>query len=236
MQSIRMEEDTTTLLQGFIEQREQETTSGAEALNAEQVKLNDAIAQVEKIIASIKEESVVTVENITTHNSLEVQRVKDRMYETTSKVTAEAEREFAEKLAKTLVEAETILSKARITRAKNEAKAMQIISKAEGEIAPWVEKLKEHETMLRQMEVFKKLANNPDLVISGTSDRDTNLVAVADAIMMGNDNTTSAIMAELALLGNITNTQPQPPKSLGSASQSLGVSARHGSYGFTNGH
>eukprot|EP00548_Thalassiothrix_antarctica_P020827 CAMPEP_0194197240 /NCGR_PEP_ID=MMETSP0154-20130528/77098_1 /TAXON_ID=1049557 /ORGANISM="Thalassiothrix antarctica, Strain L6-D1" /LENGTH=511 /DNA_ID=CAMNT_0038921895 /DNA_START=52 /DNA_END=1587 /DNA_ORIENTATION=+ len=231
MQSTRMEEDTATLLQGFDEQREQETTSGAEALNAEQVKLNDAIAQVEKIIASIKEESVVTVDNITAQNSLEVQRVKNRMYETKSKVTAEAERESAEKLAKTRVEAETILSKARITRAKNEAKAMQIISKAEGEIAPWVEKLKEHETMLRQMEVFKKLANNPDLVISGTSDRDTNLVAVADAIMMGNDNTTSAIMAELALLGNITNTQPQLPKSLGS-----GVSARHGSYGFTNGH
>jgi len=233
MQSTRMKDDVATMQQGFDEQREQETISGAEALNAEQVKLNDTIAEAEKVEASIREESLVKIENLMAQNSLEVQRVKDRTYETTSKIIAEAERESAELLAKTRVEAETILSTARIQKARNEAKAEQIISKAEGEIAPWIVKLKEHETMLKQMEVYKRLADNPNLVISGTSDRDTNLVAVADAIMQSSspeNGATSAMMAELALLGNITAANKQTEKTVSARGSSVGMNGLSSGY------
>lgn len=232
-----MEEDVATMLQGFDEQREQETIAGAEALNAEQVKLNDSKAEAEKVQASIQEGSLVKIENMMAQNSLEVQRVKGRTYETTSKIITEAERESAELLAVKKVEAETILSAARIQKARNEAKAEQIISETEGKIAPMIEKLKDHETLLKEMAVYKQLADNPSLVISGTNDSDTNLVAVADAIMQSSNpenGTTSAIMAELALLGNITASNGMVNGKLQKAPPSRGSST--GITGFTNGH
>lgn len=203
MQSNRMEQGVATMMQRFHEQREQELTTGREILNAEQVKLNDAKAEAKKIEANIREEANVKIDNLLAKNALEVQRIKDRMYETVSKITAEAEREAAELLANTKVETETIVAAARLEKARNEAKAAQIISKAEGKIAPWIEKKKEHQTMVKQMDVYKRLANNKNLVISGSSDGDTNLVAVADAILQNTDSnqsSRSAIMAELAIL------------------------------------
>lgn len=203
MQSNRMEQGVATMMQRFHEQREQELTTGREILNAEQVKLNDAKAEAKKVEANIREEANVKIDNMLAKNALEVQRIKDRMYETVSKITAEAEREAAELLANTKVETETIVAAARLEKARNEAKAQQIISKAEGKIAPWIEKKKEHQTMVKQMDVYKRLANNKNLVISGSSDGDTNLVAVADAILQNTDpnqSSRSAIMAELAIL------------------------------------
>lgn len=210
MQKTRMEQDTATMLQKFNERAQQEVITGAETLNAEQVKLNDAKAELEKLKASIREESNVKVQSLLATNSLEVQRVKDRMFETTSNIMAEAEREAAELLAKTKVETETIISAARIEKAQNESKADQIISEAEGKIAPWIEKLKDHETMRKQMKVYEKLGENPNLVISGSTDHDTNLVAVADAIIQNSSSTDcsrSAIMAEMALLKNMASTR-----------------------------
>jgi hypothetical protein len=208
MQSNRMEQDVATMVQGFHEQREQELTTGAETLNSEQVKLNDAKAQAEKVEANIREESNIRIDKLLAENSLEVQRIKDRMYETVSKLTAEAEREAAELLANTKVETETTMAASRLQKAKNEAKAGQIIAKAEGKIAPLIEKKKEHETMVKQMDVYKRLANNDNLVISGSSDADTNVVAVADAIIQNMDtasgNGRSAIIAELAILSRGT--------------------------------
>jgi hypothetical protein len=62
--------------------------------------------------------------------------------------------------------------------------------------------------MVKQMDVYKRLANNDNLVISGSSDADTNVVAVADAIIQNmdttNGNSRSAIMAELAILSRGT--------------------------------
>mmetsp|Transcript_4495 Transcript_4495/g.6947 ORF Transcript_4495/g.6947 Transcript_4495/m.6947 type:complete len:496 (+) Transcript_4495:56-1543(+) len=210
MQKTRMEQDTATMLQKFNERAQQELITGAETLNAEQVKLNDAKAETEKLKASIREDSNVKVQSLLATNSLEVQRVKDRMAETTSSIIAEAQREAAELLAKTKVETETIISAARIEKAQNESKADQIISEAEGKIAPWIEKLKDHETMRKQMKVYEKLAENPNLVISGSTDDDTNLVAVADAMIQNSKATKcsrTAIMAEMALMKNLSSSR-----------------------------
>ena len=236
MQSNRMEQDVATMLQGFHEQREQELTFGTEILNAEQVKLNDAKAEADKMEANICEESNVKIDNLLAENELEVQRIKDRMYETVSNLTAEAEREAAELLANTKVETETIVAAARLQKAKNEAKAAQIIAKAEGKIAPWVEKKKEHETMVKQMDVYKTLANNDNLVISGSSDGETNLVAVADAILQNLDspdgNSRSAIMAEMAILSRGTVPVPGGIAELTDGQrQKLGESFRQNSMG-----
>ena len=82
MQTNRMDQEVATMLQSFEERREQEKTSGEERVNAEQVKLNDAIAEARKQEANIQEEANVRIENIRASNKLEVQRIKDRMVRT----------------------------------------------------------------------------------------------------------------------------------------------------------
>mmetsp|Transcript_20843 Transcript_20843/g.30227 ORF Transcript_20843/g.30227 Transcript_20843/m.30227 type:complete len:138 (+) Transcript_20843:951-1364(+) len=79
LQNTRMDQQVQTLLQTFEEQREQELSSGDEILNAEQVKLNDTIAQAVKEEANIREETKVRIGNMEAENDLEVQRIKDRM-------------------------------------------------------------------------------------------------------------------------------------------------------------
>eukprot|EP00565_Helicotheca_tamesis_P007691 CAMPEP_0185735542 /NCGR_PEP_ID=MMETSP1171-20130828/25530_1 /TAXON_ID=374046 /ORGANISM="Helicotheca tamensis, Strain CCMP826" /LENGTH=495 /DNA_ID=CAMNT_0028405887 /DNA_START=1 /DNA_END=1488 /DNA_ORIENTATION=+ len=203
MQNTRMEEEVETMLQTFHEQREQEMTSGAETINAEQVKLNDSMAQASKSEANIREETNIKINNIKAENNLEVQRVKDRMHESVEKITAESEKEAAELLANTKVDTQTLLSDAELQSAKNKADADRIIAKAEGKIAPWVEKKKAYETKVREMNVYKNLSNNDDLVISGNNDEGVNLITVADSIMqnVGDPSNRSAIIAELAIIG-----------------------------------
>jgi F0F1-type ATP synthase membrane subunit b/b' len=50
------------------------------------VKLNDAKADAEKMQANIREEANVKIDNLVALNALELQRVKDRMYENISRM------------------------------------------------------------------------------------------------------------------------------------------------------
>jgi len=218
LQNTRMDQQVQTLLQTFEEQREQELSSGDEILNAEQVKLNDTIAQAVKEEANIREETKVRIGNMEAENDLEVQRIKDRMHESTAKITAEAEKEAAELLANTKLETQTLLSSAQLQVAKNRADADRIMSKAEGKIAPWIEKKKEYETKLREMAVYEYLSQNEDLVISGKMDDEgVNVMTVADSILQSakDPGSRSAILAELAIIGkasilNTTDTATTP--------------------------
>mmetsp|Transcript_20843 Transcript_20843/g.30226 ORF Transcript_20843/g.30226 Transcript_20843/m.30226 type:complete len:153 (+) Transcript_20843:1379-1837(+) len=139
-------------------------------------------------------------------------------HESTAKITAEAEKEAAELLANTKLETQTLLSSAQLQVAKNRADADRIMSKAEGKIAPWIEKKKEYETKLREMAVYEYLSQNEDLVISGKMDDEgVNVMTVADSILQSakDPGSRSAILAELAIIGkasilNTTDTATTP--------------------------
>jgi len=230
VQLTRMNEEVQTMLQTFLEEREAEEAAGAKAVNTEQVKLADAKADATKVEASIREETKVRIQNIKAESDLEVQRVNDSMVSliylpelllvwsnlkfnnknaSLVKVDTEARREAAEIEANTNLEVQTMLAEAQLEKTRNEAKAEQLLAKAEGTIAPWIEKKKEFETKQKMLEVFEKLSGNNDVIVSGSSDEGVNLSIVADAMLQSSslfkEENRSALMAELALLSQGSN-------------------------------
>lgn len=60
------------------------------------------------------------------------------------------------------------------------------MAKAEGISAPYVEARKQYETRMRQIKVWRSLAANKELVVSGESNEELNTLMLCDAIMEGN--------------------------------------------------
>mmetsp|Transcript_6477 Transcript_6477/g.13566 ORF Transcript_6477/g.13566 Transcript_6477/m.13566 type:complete len:502 (-) Transcript_6477:189-1694(-) len=208
MQTTRMNEQIETLFQTFHETREAEVTSGEERVSREQILLNDAKADAKKNEANIKEEYSLIIDRLKADTSLEVQRITDNMTFELEKMEADAKKAAAELKADTQLQVQTLISEASYTAAKNNAQKFQILSEAEGKIAPWLEKKNQFATKEKEMSVYNSLAENKDLVISGSSNSDINMISIADAILHANNhakgNSRSALIAELALMNKGT--------------------------------
>lgn len=208
LQNNRMEQEIETLKQTFQEEREAEISAGAKIANAEQVKLDDAKAQATKAEAIIREETSAKLQNIRAESGLECQRVLDSMNAALVKIDTEARREAAEAEANANLEVQTLLASSELQKERNIAKSQEVIAKAEGKIAPWIEKKNEFDTKQLRLNVFEKLAENQELIISSSTDEGVNLVAMSDAILQApdsDDNSRGALMAQLALMGQGTS-------------------------------
>jgi len=206
MQNTRMEEEIVTLMQTFEEQRQQEESAGAEQINEEKVKLNDAIAEAKKAEAAIREEAIAKIQKLRAESNLEVQRIVSRKDETTATMKAESEKEAANLQAVTKLEVERKLAEASLTAEKNRAEASRVLARAEGVIAPYLSKKNEHVTSLKQIDVYKNLAGNDNLILCDTDDSDTNVVVVADAILSNQKHVSrSSVIAEMSLLNKASN-------------------------------
>jgi len=208
MQMTRMNEQIETLFQTFHETRQAEVTSGEQRVSREQILLNDATADAKKAVANIKEEYSLKIDRLVADTDREVQRINDNTNFEVEKMVADARKEAAQLKADTQLKTQTLISEAGFTEAKNNAENFQLLSNAEGKIAPWLERKKEFETKELKMSVYNSLAENKDLVITGGGNEDVNMIAVADAIL-GNANSTdwnsrSALIAELALMNRGT--------------------------------
>lgn len=209
LQMTRMKEQIETLFQTFREARQAEITSGEERVSHEKILLDDAIADAKKSEANIKEEYLLKIERMNADTEREVQRIKDEMNYEIEKMHADAKKTAAELKADTLLQTQTLVSEAGFTAAKNNADKFQILSKAEGKIAPWLEKKKEFETKELEMSVYNSLAENKDLIITGSDDADLSLIAVSDAILQSangasDGNSRSLLLAQLALMNRGT--------------------------------
>mmetsp|Transcript_25064 Transcript_25064/g.60293 ORF Transcript_25064/g.60293 Transcript_25064/m.60293 type:complete len:525 (-) Transcript_25064:174-1748(-) len=204
MQNTRMEEEVVTLLQTFEETKIREETAGIEKINEEKVKLNDAIAGAQKSVAAIREEASSKIQKLRAENSLDVQRIISRKEEAIATMKAEAEKEAAQLQATAKLEAEKKLAEASLTAEKNRANASRVLANAEGVVAPYLAKKNAHITNLKQIDVYRSLALNQNLILCDTDDNAANLVAVADSILSDSDNSghlsRSAVMAQLSLM------------------------------------
>ena len=117
---------------------------------------------------------------------------------------AEAEKEAAQLLATTKLDVEKKLAEASLTAEKNRADASRVLANAEGIVAPYLAKKNVHTTNLKQIDVYRNLARNQNLILCDTDDKDANLVVVADSILSDSANSghlsRSAIMAQMSLM------------------------------------
>ncbi len=117
---------------------------------------------------------------------------------------AQAKKDATDLEARTKLEVEKKLAAANLTAAKNRAEASRVLARAEGIIAPYLAKKNEHITNMKQIEVYRKLANNHNLLLCDSDDSDANIVVVADSILSEARSrgylSRSAVLAELTLL------------------------------------
>lgn len=202
MLTLKQTEEVETLKQKKTEEREAEKQSGDMEVNEVQVQLDKMKAETKVLLAKIKQESRVRVQEIIANGELEVTKLSQEkvsvLTELHSKATAEAE---IMKADTDLYEVST-LSQADLTATQNRAKCDELMAKAEGVAAPKIEARKQFETRQKQMEVWKSLARNKDLVISGESNDELNTMMLCDAIMdtKADSGTKSQVLAEMLVM------------------------------------
>lgn len=237
MQNTRMEEEIVTLMQTFEELRHQEECAGSEQINEEKVKLNDAVADAKKSEATIIQEGIARADKLRAESDLEVQRVISRKVrvsrepcfvllplfapmistapvinihqdQTIATMKAESHREAAKLHAKTKLEVERKIAEASVIAAKNRAQASRLLARAEGITAPMLAQKNEHITKLKQLDVYRNLANNDNLVLCDTNDSDANVIVIADSILADSASSKhlsrSSVIAELSLLNRLS--------------------------------
>jgi len=220
MLTLKQKEETETLHQRKKEDREKEKQAGDQKVNEVQVQLDKMRAETKVRLAKIQQESAVTVQTIIADGELEVTKLQQQRDALRADKRAKAEAEAQRLKAETDVFEEEKLSEARLTATRNEAQADELMAKAEGVAAPYVEARKQFETRQRQMRVWSSLANNKELVISGESDPELNTLLLSDAILSeqkGGKGTKSQILAEMLVLQRGSKVMLNLGKDLGDA-------------------
>ena len=108
-------------------------------------------------LAKIQQESAVTVQNIIADGQLEVTKLEQAKDAVLTDKRAKATSEAQQTKAATDVFEQEELSKAELQATRNKAQAAELMAKAEGVAAPYVEAKKQFETRQKQMKVWSEI-------------------------------------------------------------------------------
>merc|ERR1712159_893898 len=160
MLTLKQSEEVETLKQRKKEEREKEKQAGDQAVNEVQVQLDKMKAETKVMLNQIKQESKVCVQNITADGNLKVTQLNQEKDAKLTQLRSEAQADAERMKAETELFESTKLSEANLARAQNEGSAAELMAKAEGVAAPYVEARKQFETRQKQMKVWEGLAQN----------------------------------------------------------------------------
>ncbi|KAL3915177.1 MAG: hypothetical protein SGPRY_007342 [Prymnesium sp.] len=155
-------------------------------VNEVQVQLDKMKAETKVQIDQMKMDSRRRVQNITANGHLEVTKLDQQKDALLAKLHAEALATGDQIKAEASKHEATVISAAELQAARNQGSAKELMAKAEGISAPYVEARKQYETRMRQIKVWRSLAANKELVVSGESNEELNTLMLCDAIMEGN--------------------------------------------------
>jgi len=202
MLTLKQSEEVETLKQRKKEEREKEKQAGDQSVNEVQVQLDKMKAETKVMLNQIKQESKVRVQNITADGNLKVTQLNQEKDAKLTQLRSEAQADAERMKAETELFESTKLSEANLARAQNEGSAAELMAKAEGVAAPYVEARKQFETRQKQMKVWEGLAQNKQLVVSGETNEELNTLMLCDAIMddPSADGTKSQVLAEMLVM------------------------------------
>ena len=171
-------------------------------VNEVQVQLDKMKAETKVRLAALKQESKVRVQTLNADGNLEVTKLAAEKERVLKDLHARAVSEAAQLKAETDLYEQETLSAARLTAARNEAASQELMAKAEGVAAPYVEARKQFETRQKQMKVWASLAQNKELVVSGESSDELNTILLCDAIMTDkqSEETKAQVLAEMLVM------------------------------------
>ncbi|CAB1116502.1 unnamed protein product [Ectocarpus sp. CCAP 1310/34] len=169
---------------------------GRDLLSYPQIRLGKLKAEAKKTEMHIGEADSVAVRQIEADVALQDAAVTEMLAKsqrTAAKLRAESGAFVTEKA-----------SKASLEVTKNNAEATAILAEAEGICAPMLEAMKTYTTDNKRVDVMKSLSDNPDLVISSSSNEEVNAMMLCDAVLTntepGKPLNRSQVLAELVML------------------------------------
>jgi len=159
-------------------------------------------AETKVMLNQIKQDSKVRVQNITAEGELEATKLKQEKDALVAKLRAEAVATASQLGAEADKFEATTISGAELDATRNKSKSMELMAKAEGVAAPYVEARKQFETRQKQMKVWTALSANPDLVVSGEANEELNTIMLCDAILedKASEATKSQVLAEMLVM------------------------------------
>ena len=205
MQELKYTEANKLMAQTFKEARLKEEQQGEQERQEVSIKLQDMKAEESKKLRLIREENKVLLQSITANCELEVTKLTQERNAIVTDLAAKSSQEAARLKAEAERYRTEKLSLAELEVQKNEAAAMEVISDAEGVIAPLLRHYNDHETSLRGLNVFSKFAGNKDVVIAPSGNSDVQTMMLCDRILSSgksahNQTSRSEILSELMLM------------------------------------
>lgn len=202
MLNLKQNEESETLKQKKKEERDKEKQAGDMQVNEVQVQLDKMKAETKVMLNQIKQDSKVRVQNINANGELEVTKLKQEKDALITKLHSEAVATSSQLKAEADKYQATIISGAELQATRNRGAAKELMAKAEGIAAPYVEARKQFETRHKQIQVWKQLAANKDLIVSGETNEELNTMMLCDAIMDGaaGETTKSQILSEMLIM------------------------------------
>jgi len=203
MLTLKQNEEIETLKQKKNEERQKEKQAGDMQVNEVQVQLDKMRAETKVMLNQIKQDSKVRVQNINADGELEVTKLKQEKDAVITKLHSEATATAAQTKAESNKYEASVISGAKLQATRNEASAKELMAKAEGVSAPYVEARKQFETRQKQIAVWRAMAGNKDLVVSGETNEEINTLLLCDAIMEGataGHETKSQVLSEMLIM------------------------------------
>uniref|UniRef100_A0A6U3VB99 Band 7 domain-containing protein n=3 Tax=Ditylum brightwellii TaxID=49249 RepID=A0A6U3VB99_9STRA len=206
--TLNQEEAIKTLKQSHDEIKMEALEDGKYAVLIENLKLKHNKAEGKRVINNIECQMSIDVGAVNAESDLTVQRIRDETHLETERVREEAKA----KAGIIEVEAETQEMKtnaeAEFKCAELSAKGEKAIFHAEGVSAPMNRALNEQLTSLKKLKAQQSMANNGQLIVTGTSGGEAaNRLILAEAalkdhaqtISRGQQRERSAILSEIAV-------------------------------------
>jgi len=203
MLTLKQNEEVETLKQKKKEERDKEKQAGDMQVNEVQVQLDKMKAETKVMLNQIKQDSRVRVQNINANGELEATKLKQEKDALITKLHSEAVASADQLKAEAQKYDVSTSSGADLQATRNRAAAKEVLAKAEGVSAPYVEARKQYETRMKQIQVWKKLSENKDLVVSGETNEELNTLLLCDAIMDGatsGHETKSQVLSEMLIM------------------------------------
>jgi hypothetical protein len=204
MQELKYNEANKLMAQTFKEERLREEQQGEQERQAVSIRLQDMKAEESKKIRLIQEENKVLLQSISANCDLEVTKLAQERNAIVTELASKSSQEAARLKAEANRYCVEKISQAQLEVQRNEAASMEVVSNAEGVIAPLLRPFNEHETSLRGLQVFDKFANNKDVVIAPSGNQDVQTMLLCDQILSSsnvqNRSSRSEILSELMLM------------------------------------
>lgn len=204
MQELKYNEANKLMAQTFKEERLREEQQGEQSRQEVSIQLQDMKAEESKRVLLIREENKVLLQSITANCDLVVTKLAQERNAVVTGLASKSSQEAARLKAEANRYCIEKNSLAQLEVQRNESAAMEVVSSAEGVIAPLLRPYNEHQTALRGLEVFSQFSQNRDVVIAPSGNQDVQTMLLCDQILSSSTaqshSSRSEILSELMLM------------------------------------